>query len=200
MEGMNFREKKARIVWRTMSVDVTRVIPSRWATSVASGRLPGPGRAPDQEHERQVELAQRLQAPQEAHGLLALVLGEHGRGDVVHPLGPDGLVLAAAPQLALDQARQLVGALGRDARAHQGLGHQPLGVGEHDLVGDERFRRPAVGVHTAALAAIAASASASTAASRSRLARERQHLVVGEHDRQPRASRRPRRRRRWPRP
>ncbi len=39
---MNSSEKKARIVWRTKSVDVTRVIPSRQAASVATVDLPVP--------------------------------------------------------------------------------------------------------------------------------------------------------------
>ena len=39
---MNSSEKNARIVWRTKSVDVTRVIPSRCATSVATVDLPVP--------------------------------------------------------------------------------------------------------------------------------------------------------------
>ena len=34
--------KSARIVWRTKSVDVTRVIPSRYATSAAIVDLPVP--------------------------------------------------------------------------------------------------------------------------------------------------------------
>ena len=39
---MNASEKNARIVWRTKSVDVTRVIPSLWAASVAIVDLPVP--------------------------------------------------------------------------------------------------------------------------------------------------------------
>ena len=39
---MNSWEKKARIVWRTKSVDVTRVMPSRHAASVATVDLPVP--------------------------------------------------------------------------------------------------------------------------------------------------------------
>jgi hypothetical protein len=39
---MNFRDRNARIVCRTKSVDVTRVIPSRYATSVATVDLPVP--------------------------------------------------------------------------------------------------------------------------------------------------------------
>ena len=39
---MNSGLKKARSVWRTKSVDVTRVTPSRYATSVATVDLPVP--------------------------------------------------------------------------------------------------------------------------------------------------------------
>ncbi len=39
---MNASEKNARIVWRTKSVDVTRLIPSRWATSVVIVDFPVP--------------------------------------------------------------------------------------------------------------------------------------------------------------
>ncbi len=39
---MNSFEKNARIVCRMKSVDVTRVIPSRWAVSVATVDLPVP--------------------------------------------------------------------------------------------------------------------------------------------------------------
>ena len=39
---MNRVEKNARIVWRMKSVEVTRVIPSRWAASVATVDLPVP--------------------------------------------------------------------------------------------------------------------------------------------------------------
>ena len=39
---MNWREKKARMVCRTMSVDVTRVIPILCATSVATDDFPVP--------------------------------------------------------------------------------------------------------------------------------------------------------------
>ena len=39
---MNSGLKNARSVWRTKSVDVTRVTPSRYATSVATVDLPVP--------------------------------------------------------------------------------------------------------------------------------------------------------------
>ena len=40
--GMKSSEKNARIVWRMKSVDVTRVIPKRYASSVATVDLPVP--------------------------------------------------------------------------------------------------------------------------------------------------------------
>ena len=43
---MNSREKNARIVWRMKSVEVTRVMPSRWATSAATVDLPVPVEPP----------------------------------------------------------------------------------------------------------------------------------------------------------
>ena len=39
---MNSSEKNARIVWRMKSVDVTRVIPRRYAISVATRDFPVP--------------------------------------------------------------------------------------------------------------------------------------------------------------
>jgi hypothetical protein len=42
MEGMNSFEKNARMVCRMKSVDVTRVMPSRYAASVATVDLPVP--------------------------------------------------------------------------------------------------------------------------------------------------------------
>ncbi len=39
---MKSLEKKARIVWRMKSVDVTRVIPKRYASSVATVDFPVP--------------------------------------------------------------------------------------------------------------------------------------------------------------
>ena len=39
---MNSSEKNARIVWRMKSVDVTRVMPSRYAISVATRDFPVP--------------------------------------------------------------------------------------------------------------------------------------------------------------
>ena len=43
---MNSGEKNARIVWRMKSVDATRVMPSRWATSAATVDLPVPVEPP----------------------------------------------------------------------------------------------------------------------------------------------------------
>ena len=43
---MNSREKNARIVWRMKSVEATRVMPSRWATSAATVDLPVPVEPP----------------------------------------------------------------------------------------------------------------------------------------------------------
>ncbi len=96
-------------------------------------RLPRPRCASDEQHERHVELPQSLQAPEGVDGLLVLVLGDDGGGDVEDTLGAGGAPLAAAPQLALDLAGQLVRPLGREPRAHERLGHQALGVGKRSL-------------------------------------------------------------------
>ena len=48
---MNSSEKKARIVCRMKSVDVTRVIPSRWQLLVAIVDFPVPGGAADEEQQ-----------------------------------------------------------------------------------------------------------------------------------------------------
>ena len=164
---MNFCEKKARIVWRTKSVEVTRVMPSRCATSVATVDLPVPVAPPTRSTMGQIELAQRLEAAEQADGLLALVLGEDAGRHVVEPLGADCGVLVRAHELALDQPRELVGALGADARAHERLRHEPLRVREADLSGDERLGRTAVGSSRSCRPPAIESASASTRSSRS---------------------------------
>ena len=53
---MNSREKNARIVCRMKSVDVTRVIPSRCAASVASVDLPVPVAPPTSRSDRELEV------------------------------------------------------------------------------------------------------------------------------------------------
>ena len=59
---MNSSEKNARIVCRTKSVDVTRVIPSRYAASVATVDLPVPVAPPTRTIRRQVQLVQLTEA------------------------------------------------------------------------------------------------------------------------------------------
>ena len=86
---MNSFAKKARIVWRTKSVEVTRVIPSRYATSVATVDLPVPvppptsritGRSSSCRSRKRCEAADRARA-----GLLA----EQVDGEVAHAVEVD---------------------------------------------------------------------------------------------------------------
>ena len=88
MDGMNSRAKNARIVCRMKSVDVTRVIPSRYAASVATVDFPVPVAA-DQQHDRQVELLQVMQPLQAAHRACALLLAEHLDGELAQAVEVD---------------------------------------------------------------------------------------------------------------
>ena len=83
---MNSLEKNARIVWRTKSVEVTRVMPSRCAASVASVDFPVPVAPPTSSDDRQIELLERLPAAQPAHRLLAVRLAEHLDGELGEPV------------------------------------------------------------------------------------------------------------------
>ena len=105
---MNSFEKNARIVCRMKSVDVTRVIPSRCAASVASVDLPVPVRAADEEHDRRVELLKRLQAAQPAHRPARVGLAEHLDRELAEPVEVETR-RARAPGGRLGAAGQLVG-------------------------------------------------------------------------------------------
>ena len=59
---MNSFEKNARIVWRTKSVDVTRVMPEPVRGLGRDGRLAGAGRAADEDDDREVELLELAEA------------------------------------------------------------------------------------------------------------------------------------------
>ncbi len=74
---MNSGVKRARIVWRTKSVDVTRVIPRRYATSVGDRRLARARGAADQDDQRHVELVELLVAPKASDRERPVRLAEH---------------------------------------------------------------------------------------------------------------------------
>ena len=74
---MNSGEKNARIVWRMKSVDATRVMPSRCATSAATVDLPVPVEPPIKHDDRHVERLQVGEPAQAADRALALVVAEH---------------------------------------------------------------------------------------------------------------------------
>src|SRR3954447_24386772 len=118
MAGMNAREKKARIVCRTKSVDVTRVMPKRYASSVATVDLPVPVAPADEDHDRQVELPELLVAAEALDRLASLLLAEHVDRERLEPLELDP-PLAALAELVVHAARQRV----RPVPGHSG-GHQ----------------------------------------------------------------------------
>ena len=104
---MNSGEKKARIVWRMKSVEVTRVIPSRCAASVAIVDLPVPVAPPTRRTIGSVELLQRLQPPEPAHRPAALGLAEHLDGELGEPVEVEP-VAPALRQVGVGPPRELV--------------------------------------------------------------------------------------------
>ena len=92
------------------------------------GRLAGPRSAPDEEDQRKIQLLQDAVAPEPAHGILPLVLGEHLGDQLVQMRLGEGVLLVLAHELLLDQPRELVGTHGPEAGSGQRLRHEALRV------------------------------------------------------------------------
>ena len=121
---MNAGEKNARIVCRMKSVDVTRVIPSRWAASVAIVDFPS-GRAADEQDDRDVELAERMELPQAPHRAAALRLAEHLGGELAEPVEVEA-VGAALREIGVGAAREVVRARHGQPGGRERARHEPL--------------------------------------------------------------------------
>ena len=122
---MNSFEKNARIVWRMKSVDATRVIPSRCATSAASVDLPVPVEPPIRTMigtSSDCRSASRRSRPtaRSPSSSPSVSCGEDAQA-----LGVDG-ALAAFGEVDLDASRELVGAVGGDADRDQRPRHHAL--------------------------------------------------------------------------
>ena len=103
------------------------MIPSLYATSVATVDLPVPVAPPIEQDDRQVELAECIMAAQPSNDLGSLVLAENLLRKLAEPIEIDRLG-AARDEIRLDAQRKLVGTHGRNTRRHQRPSHQPLRV------------------------------------------------------------------------
>ena len=83
---MNSREKNARIVCRMKSVEVTRVIPSRCAVSVASVDLPVPVAPPTSRKTGSSSCCSACRRRSRRIVLAGLGLSEHLRRDLRQPV------------------------------------------------------------------------------------------------------------------
>src|SRR5262249_7725062 len=112
--------------------------------------LAGTGCAADEDHDRQVELTELLEAAQTLDRLASLLLAEHVDRERLEPLDLDA-VLPALAQLVVDAARQRIGAVPGHPGGHERARHQPARVREPELVAAERERHdPARLVHARA--------------------------------------------------
>ena len=122
---MNSLEKKARIVCRMKSVEVTRVMPRRWAASVASVDLPVPVEPPTRRTIGMLELLECVQPAQPAYRLGRRLLADHVDRELREPVEVEG-ACAARGHVGVGARRQLVGARGPHAGGRQRAGHEPL--------------------------------------------------------------------------
>ena len=136
---MNSREKNARIVWRMKSVEVTRVIPSRWAASVASVDLPVPVAPPTRRRTGSSRCcsacsrrSRRIVRPPRARRAPRPRSRRAGRGRARARAAPDHVGVGATGEL--------VGARRRQPRRGERPRHQPLRP-RRALVAAERQRR-----------------------------------------------------------
>ena len=139
---MNSCEKNARIVCRMKSVDVTRVIPSRYAISVATVDLPVPvapptrmtiGRSSSRSswYRRSCRSASRPStSPRVAMAML------------LEPVELDD-VARRAREVVADAPRERVRAIGRDADRHQRPRHQAARVRQPVLAAERQRHDPA---------------------------------------------------------
>ena len=166
---MNSGEKNARIVWRMKSVEVTRVIPSRCATSVATVDLPVPVAPP---------ISSTIGTSSDCRS----ASGGAGRSPGRPPPRPSTSRAssrggrprspsAALGEVELDPPRELVRALDRDAGRDQRARHQALRVRQPVVAERQRLAVPAL--RHASTGTSASSSSSSPGATTS---------LRGEHD------------------
>ena len=169
------------------SVEVTRVIPSRCAASVAIVDLPGPRRAADEQDDRDVELPQRVEPTQPPHRAAALGLAQHLRRELAEPVEVDA-VGAARREVGVGTTGELVRARDRQPGRGERAGHQALRP-RRAVVAAERQRS-----EIAPLAHRTTSGATRHGLRREplelvverRLARDRHDVVRGQDDRTPR--------------
>ncbi len=172
---MNSSEKKARIVCRMKSVDVTRVMPRRCATSAATVDLPVPVDPPISTINGTSSACRSASRRSRSTARSPSCVSQRLARELVEPCEVDG-ALAALGEIDLDAPREAVGAIRCDPDGDQRPRHQALRIGKLRVAERQRIAvaRPA---HQAA---IRAGARSSSTASRSPV--ERHDVVRGEHD------------------
>src|SRR3954447_22297366 len=100
-------------------------------------RFAGARRAADEDHDRQVDLAELLIAAQTLDRLASLLLAEHLDRERLEPLELDA-ALAAFAQLVVDAVRQRIGTVAGDPGGHERARHQPTRVRQPKLVAAQR--------------------------------------------------------------
>ena len=121
------------------SVEATRLIPRRCATSTATVDLPVPVEPPIRHDHRHVELLQIRQPPEAVDRALALHLAEHLASEHVEPLERRRR-LAGLGEIELDPPRQRVRLVGRHAGGDQRPRHQSLRVRQVLVAERQRLR------------------------------------------------------------
>ena len=197
---MNSREKNARIVCRMKSVEVTRVMPSRCAVSVASVDFPVPVAPPTSRKTGSSSCCSACRRRRRLIVAPGLGLAEHLRRELRQPVEIE-LDLAALDHVGVGAACELVRPRRRQTRRGERARHQALST-----TAAPRRRRAA---------AVPDSGARSHAHHRARdrlgreplelgveigLAGERHDVVPGQNDLDPAPLAPPRRRRRSPLP
>ena len=173
---MNSGEKNARIVWRMKSVEATRVIPSRWATSAATVDLPVPVEPPISTMigtSSVCRSASRCRRPtaRSPSSSPSISAREH-----VEPLELDR-PLATLGEIDLDPPRELVRTVGGNAGRDQRARHHALRIRQARRRRAAAARRGGVGSCDAARERVPAAARRCRRATTS-LRREHDALAV----------------------
>ena len=198
---MKSREKNARIVWRMKSVEVTRVMPSRCAASVASVDLPVPVAPPTS---RTIGSSRCWSACRRRRRRIVRVPPRARRARSTASSASRSRSSRAAPRCSRSSVgapRELVRARRRQPRRRQRARHEPLRPRRPVVAAErERCQVAALAHALTAAAAVASAASRSSARVEVGLAWERHDVVRGEDDPDAAALRLARRRRRPRRP
>ena len=135
--GMKSWEKNARTTWRSWSVAITRVMPSRPASCVATVDLPTPVTPPSSTSSGRSSLRRLHHCRKRVDHLLALLGGQHLLGDRAQLARPRPRPRRRRSAGARSRARERERALGRKAGRHDRLGHQPLRVRQAVVAADD---------------------------------------------------------------